>query len=335
MAYAVGIAGATGVVGQEVIRLLEERRFPVSRLRLWASSRSAGTTVSFHGEELPVEDLAVSPAEGVDILFSAVGDKLSREVVPRAVQAGAIVIDKSSVFRLEEEVPLVVPEVNPQDLAHHRGIVASPNCSTIQLVVALRPLQEAAGLERVVVSTYQSVSGTGREALEELDAQTRQVLEGGEPRPTVYPHPIAFNLFPHIDVFDESGYCREEWKLIRETRKILHLPGLPITCTVARVPVRVGHAEAVWVRTRRPLPVAEARAVLAAAPGVKVVDEPMQARYPTPLMAAGRDEVLVGRIRADVDDEQALWLWVVADNLRKGAATNAVQIAELLSKTPW
>jgi len=331
LGWRVGVLGATGAVGREVVRLLEERRFPVDALRLWASHRSAGDHLLFRGEKVEVEDLASSPVEGVDFLFSAVGDQVAREVVPAARRAGAVVIDKSAAFRLDPEVPLVVPEVNPQDLEDHRGIVASPNCSTIQLVVALAPLGREAGLEKVVVSTYQSVSGTGREAIEELWEQTRVVLEGGTPRPRIYPHPIAFNLFPHIDAFDETGYCREELKLVRETRKILHLPDLAITATVARVPVVVGHAEAVWVRTSRPLGAARAREILASAPGVVVRDEPARCAYPTPRDAAGQDAVLVGRIRDDLDDPRGIWMWVVADNLRKGAATNAVQIAELLA----
>ncbi|MEW6546488.1 MAG: aspartate-semialdehyde dehydrogenase [Bacillota bacterium] len=331
MGWRVGVLGATGAVGREVVRLLEERCFAVDMLRLWASHRSAGEYLVFRGEKVEVEDLATSPVGGVDFLFSAVGDQVAREMVPAAQRAGAVVIDKSAAFRLDPGVPLVVPEVNPGDLQGHRGIVASPNCSTIQLVVALAPLAREAGLEKVVVSTYQSVSGTGREAMEELREQSRVVLEGGTPRPRVYPHPIAFNLFPHIDFFDETGYCREEMKLVQETRKILHLPGLAITATVARVPVMVGHAEAVWVRTRRPLSPGRVREILAAAPGVVVRDEPARCVYPTPREAAGQDGVLVGRIRADLDDEYGIWMWVVADNLRKGAATNAVQIAELLA----
>ncbi|MDI6825066.1 MAG: aspartate-semialdehyde dehydrogenase [Bacillota bacterium] len=331
MGWRVGVLGATGAVGREVVRLLEERDFPVDVLRLWASQRSAGEYLTFRGEQVEVADLAASPVEGVDFLFSAVGDRVAREVVPAARRAGAVVIDKSAAFRLDPEVPLVVPEVNPEDLEDHRGIVASPNCSTIQLVVALAPLAREVGLEKVVVSTYQSVSGTGREAVEELYEQTRAVLEGREPRPRVYPHPIAFNLFPHIDSFAETGYCREEMKLIRETRKILHLPDLAITATVARVPVVIGHAEAVWVRTTRPLPPERVRALLEEAPGVVVRDEPASCLYPTPREAAGQDAVMVGRIRADLDDERGVWMWVVADNLRKGAATNAVQIAELLA----
>ncbi|MEW6397941.1 MAG: aspartate-semialdehyde dehydrogenase [Bacillota bacterium] len=331
MGWRVGVLGATGAVGREVVRLLEERRFPIDGLRLWASHRSAGEHLVFRGEKVGVEDLATSPVEDVDFLFSAVGDQVAREMVPAARRAGAVVIDKSAAFRLNPEVPLVVPEVNPGDLEDHRGIVASPNCSTIQLVVALAPLEREVGLEKVVVSTYQSVSGTGREAVEELREQARVVLEGGTPQPRIYPLPIAFNLLPHIDAFDDSGYCREELKLVRETRKILHLPGLALTATVARVPVVVGHAEAVWVRTARPLEAGRVREILAAAPGVIVRDEPARCVYPTPRDAAGQDAVMVGRIRADLDDPHGIWMWVVADNLRKGAATNAVQIAELLA----
>ncbi len=332
MAYKVGIMGATGVVGREVARQLEERNFPVAELHLWASGRSAGTVLPFRGESVEVHELSGSSLPPLDFVFSAVGEKVALEFVPKAVQAGATVIDKSSAFRLHPDVPLVVPEVNPDDVWSHKGIVACPNCSTIQLVVALKPIADAAGLEKVVVSTYQSVSGTGREAVDELREQTGKVLQGGKPEPRIYPHPIAFNLFPHIDSFHDNGYCREELKLVWETRKIMHAPEMAITATVARVPVVVGHSEAVWIRTRSPLSVEAARDTLRKAPGIVVLDDPGSARYPTPLQSEGRDEVFVGRIRADEDDERALWLWVVADNLRKGAATNALQIAELVSR---
>jgi aspartate-semialdehyde dehydrogenase len=331
-AFRVAILGATGLVGHEFLRVLEERRFPIAELRLLASDRSAGTRLPFMGENLPVEAATPSSFRGIDYaLFSAGGD-VSRALAPAAAAAGAIVVDNSAAWRMEPAVPLVVPEVNPGDTFSHTGIIANPNCSTIQMVVALNPLHQVNPLQRVVVDTYQSVSGTGREAVEELDLQTRQLLAGEAIEPRVYPHQIAFNVLPHIDVFLDNGYTKEEWKMVQETRKIMHVPDLPVSATTVRVPVPVGHSEAVHAEFARPMTAAEARQILAHAPGVFVIDDPVSAHYPLASYAAGRDEVFVGRIRADASHPNGLALWVVADNLRKGAALNAVQIAELLAR---
>jgi aspartate-semialdehyde dehydrogenase len=331
-AFRVAILGATGLVGHEFLRVLEQRRFPIAELRLLASDRSAGTRLPFQGAELPVEAATPSSFRGIDFaLFSAGGD-VSRALAPAAAAAGAVVIDNSAAWRMEPDVPLVVPEVNPADAYSHTGIIANPNCSTIQLVVALNPLHQVNPLQRVVVDTYQSVSGTGREAVEELDVQTRQLLAGEPIAPRVYPHQIAFNVLPHIDVFLDNGYTKEEWKMVQETRKIMHVPDLPVSATTVRVPVPVGHSEAVHAEFAQPMAPAEARQILAHAPGVYVIDDPASSHYPLASYAAGRDEVFVGRIRADASHPNGLALWVVADNLRKGAALNAVQIAELLAR---
>lgn len=331
----VGVVGAAGAVGRQLLQVLEERRFPVAELRLMATSRSAGTHLEFHGETLMVEETDPSRLSGLDLVFMAVGTEASRTLAPEAVRRGAVVIDKSNAFRMDPAVPLVVPEVNPEAARGHRGILASPNCSTIQLVVALQPLRRLGELRRVMVATYQSVSGTGIDAIEELRRQAADALAGNPVEAVVYPHPIAFNVIPHIDAFDEHGYSQEEMKLVRETRRILARPDLPVTATAVRVPVFVGHAEVVVAQFDRPVEPEAARRVLATAPGVCVLDEPGAARYPTPLAAAGRDEVFVGRLRQDLALEDALTFWVVADNLRKGAATNAVQIAELLWEKGW
>lgn len=330
MGYRVAVVGATGLVGQHVMRVLEERRFPVSELRPLATARSAGRVVEFAGERLEVREASAETLRGADFAFFAASGDVSRELAPVAARAGTVVIDKSNTFRLDPEVPLVVPEVNGDALAGHRNLIASPNCSTIQLVVVLKPILDAFGLRRVVVSTYQAVSGTGAAAMEELEAATRAGLEGREFEPQVYPQPIAFNVLPHCDRFEDEATTLEEWKLVRESRKILGRPDLAVTATAVRVPVRVGHSEAVWLETERPADPAALREVLAAAPGVVVWDDPARNLYPTPLRVAGRDEVFVGRIRRDPTAGRAFWLWIVADNLRKGAATNAVQIAEAL-----
>lgn len=326
----VAIVGAAGAVGTQLVRLLEERDFPVSELRLMATKRSAGTKVAFRGEELTVEETSLEALRGFDLAFMAVGTEASREMAPVLARQGIVVIDKSNAFRMDPEVPLVVPEVNPHHLKGHRNIIASPNCSTIQMLVALQPIRERAGLRRIIVSTYQSVSGTGVDAMAELREQTRQYLEGRPLTRQVYPHRIAFNCLPHIDVFEPNGYTQEEMKLVRETRKIFGEPDLPVSATAVRVPVFVGHSEAVTVQTERPLSAEEAREVLRRAPGVIVQDDPGNNVYPLATEAAGRDEVFVGRIREDLALENGLSMWVVADNLRKGAATNAVQIAELM-----
>ncbi len=329
--YVVAVVGATGAVGREMIKTLEQRNFPVKKLVALASRRSAGKRLQFKGEEVVVQELRPESFEGVDIaLFSAGGDR-SKEFAPEAVKRGAVVIDNSSAFRMEKEVPLVVPEVNPEDVEWHKGIIANPNCSTIQMVVVLKPLHDVAKIKRVVVSTYQAVSGAGAEAIEELREQTRAVLEGREvPPPRKIPKQIAFNCVPHIDKFFESGYTREELKMVNETKKIMHDDSIKVSPTCVRVPVFVGHSEAVNIEFERPISAQEAREVLKGAPGVKVVDDFKNLIYPTPVDVAGKDEVLVGRIREDDTIENGLNLWIVGDNLRKGAALNAVQIAELL-----
>lgn len=324
----VAVLGAGGAVGAEIIRLLAEREFPLEQLRLLATARSAGTHVDFCGRSIEIAEVDETSFVGVDVAFFCATGEASRRYAPLAVEAGAVVIDKSNAFRMDPSVPLVVPEVNPSDLYGHPGIIASPNCSTIQMVVALKPLLDAAGLKRVIVSTYQAVSGSGRDAMEELMTQIADIAAARVPTPKVYPHQIALNLFPHIDKFDDQGNTAEELKMVHETRKILHLPTLPVAATCVRVPVLTGHSEAVYVETERPLSVERVRELLQQAPGVTVMDDPERGVYPTPLAAAGRDDVLVGRIRADQSWENGLSLWVVADNLRKGAATNAVQIAE-------
>jgi len=326
----IGVVGATGAVGEVFLRLLEERNFPVHELRLFASPRSAGKRLRVFGEEWTVREVGPDAFQGLDIVFISADSSVSKALAPRAVEAGAVAIDDSSAFRMDPQVPLVVPEINASDLEGHRGIVAIPNCSTTALVMALYPIHRVNRLRRVVVDTYQSVSGTGRRAMEELREQTRAVLAGREYPPQVYPYPIAFNLIPQIDDFREDGYTKEEWKMVAETRKILHEPDLAISATCVRVPVFVGHSEAVHLELERPMEPEEAREVLSAFPGVKVVDDPARRLYPTPLQGAGVDEVLVGRIRKDASHPNGLALWLVSDNLRKGAGLNALQIAEEL-----
>ena len=329
--YRVAVVGATGAVGQEMIKVLEQRNFPVSELRLLASARSAGKKLKFKGEEITVEELKPSSFEGIDIaLFSAGGDR-SKQFAPEAVKRGAVVIDNSSAFRMEPDVPLVVPEVNPEDVDWHKGIIANPNCSTIQMVVVLKPLYDISRIKRVVVSTYQAVSGAGAAAIEELKEQTKAVLEGKSvPPPNKIPKQIAFNCVPHIDKFFPDGYTREEHKMINETKKIMHDDEIKVSPTCVRVPVFIGHSEAVNIEFEKPISVEEARKVLENAPGVTVIDDFENAIYPTPIDVAGKDDVLVGRIRKDDTIENGLNLWIVGDNLRKGAALNAVQIGEVL-----
>ncbi len=328
--YCVAIVGATGLVGQEFIKVLEQRNFPVAELRLFASDRSAGRRLTFKGEELPVLETSEAGFKGVQLALFSAGAEVSREWAPVAVRAGAVVVDNSAAWRLEPDVPLVVPEVNPEDVTWHRGIIANPNCSTIQMVVAVNPIHRINRVRRVIVATYQSVSGSGSAALEELRAQTEAVLRGESVCPSVYPHQIGFNLLPHIDRFYEDGYTKEELKMLQETRKIMHEPELPVSATCVRVPVFIGHSEAVHLELTEPMSPAEAREVLSRAPGVVVLDDPARNVYPMPWDVAGRDEVFVGRIREDKAFQPGLVMWVVADNVRKGAALNAVQIAEEL-----
>jgi len=328
--YTVAIAGATGVVGGTVRRILEERGFPVAELRALASARSAGRRLPFKGGEVEVRELTDDAFAGVDLAFFAAGGDASRQYAKAAVAAGAVVIDKSSAFRGDPSVPLIVPEVNPEHLDAHKGLIATPNCSTIQMVVALKPIYDAAGIERVVVSTYQSVSGSGQGGIDALHAQAHAWAAGDEVEPQFYPHQIAFNLLPHIDSFLPSGATKEEQKMVDETVKIFADPELRVAATCVRVPVFGAHSEAINVQTRRKLGADEARALLAAAPGIELVDDPSRLAYPMPLHAEGKDPVYVGRVREDTTIENGLDLWVVADNLRKGAALNAVQIAEAL-----
>ena len=334
--FSVAIVGATGLVGQTMIRILTEREFPVGELRPLAS-RSDGRSIEFGGRSVAVLESSPEAFEGIDVALFSAGAGVSQSLAPEAARRGAVVIDNSSQWRMEPGVPLVVPEVNPDDAAEHEGIIANPNCSTMQLVPLLMALRDAVGLERVVVDTYQSVSGTGAEAVAELDGQIRAHVAGDQPAARVYPHPIAFNALPEIDVFLDDGYSKEEWKVIHESRKILHLPELRISCTAVRVPVFTAHSEAVHVELRDRLTPGEARELFAGVPGVIVIDEPSEHRYPLATDAAGRDEVFVGRVRQDpsVPDQRGLAFWVVSDNLRKGAATNAVQLAELVTRRGW
>ncbi len=330
--YKVAVAGATGAVGQQMITCLAERNFPVGELKPLASERSIGKSVTYKGKEIPVEVLTKDSFTGIDIALFSAGGSISKEFGPIAAQAGAVAVDNSSAWRMDPEVPLVVPEVNPQDIALYKktGIIANPNCSTIQMVVVLKPLHDAARIKRVVVSTYQAVSGTGQKAVDELAAQVQALLSSKELPRKVYPHRIAFNCFPHIDVFLENGYTKEEMKMVHETKKIMGDDTIEVTATTVRIPVFYGHSESVNIETERKLTPAEARDVLAKFPGVKVVDNPSKNEYPMPLDAAGQDLTLVGRIREDFTIKNGLNLWIVADNIRKGAATNAVQIAEIL-----
>jgi aspartate-semialdehyde dehydrogenase len=331
-AYVIAIIGATGAVGKESLDILEERKFPLESLRLFASKRSAGEVMTCQGKEWIVEELTTASSfAGVDIAFISATDAISREYGPCLGAAGIVVIDDSGVFRMEPDVPLVVPEVNGAALrAIPRGIVSIPNCTTTPLVMALKPLHEAAGVKRVIVTTFQSVSGTGSAAMDELLDQTRALMAFRDVKTEVYPYQIAFNLLPHIGSFCESGDCSEEVKIVRETQKILDAPQLRVTSTTVRVPVMRCHSESINVELERPLNPNEARAALAAMPGVIVYDDPAKQLYPMPLDATGKDEVYVGRVREDTTIANGLNLWVVSDNLRKGAALNAVQIAECL-----
>jgi aspartate-semialdehyde dehydrogenase len=331
-AYTVAVVGVTGAVGTEMLSILEERKFPVDQVLPLASSRSAGGEVTFRGKRIKVKLLTKESFQGVDIALFSAGGTVSQEYAPVAVEAGAVVIDNSSAWRMDLKVPLVVPEVNLHDIETHQGIIANPNCSTIQMVVALKPLHDHAKITRIVVSTYQSVSGTGKDAMDELAEQCRQLLSFGDIKPKVYPHQIAFNCLPHIDDFLPSGYTKEEMKMVNETRKIMGDESIGIAATTVRVPVFVGHGESINIETEKKLSVEEARTILSAAPGVQLQDDPSKGVYPLQIDSAGTDAVFVGRIREDDSIPKGLSLWVVADNLRKGAALNAVQIAEELVK---
>jgi len=315
-----------------MIKVLEQRNFPVGKLTLLASARSVGKKLKYKGAEIEVRELKEDSFAGIEIgLFSA-GGGISTKFAPIAASAGCVVVDNTNAFRMDPDIPLVVPEVNDGAIAHYknRGIIANPNCSTIQMVVALKPIHDAAGIKRVVVSTYQSVSGTGKKAIEELELQSRAILSGQKPVVKVYPYQIAFNCLPHIDIFLDNGYCREEMKMVNETKKIMNDPSIGVTATTVRVPVFFSHSESVNVETRRKITAAQVRELLAKAPGVKVVDDLKERKYPLAIDAAGRDETFVGRIREDESIPNGINLWIVADNIRKGAALNAVQIAEIL-----
>jgi aspartate-semialdehyde dehydrogenase len=333
----VAVVGATGVVGRTMVAVLGERGFPIGELRLLASGRSAGRTVQVGGREIEIQESSPEAFDGVDIALFSAGADISRDLAPQAVARGATVIDNSAAWRMDPGVPLVVSQVNPDDLAAHEGIIANPNCSTMQLVPVLMALRDSVGIERVVVDTYQSVSGTGAEAIAELEGQIRAHVAGDAKTAAVYPHPIAFNALPEIDVFLDNGYTKEEWKVVTESRKILHLPDLRISCTAVRIPVFVSHSEAVHVETRDPITPDHARRLFGAVDGVVVRDDPASHDYPLASEAAGRDEVFVGRVRQDLSlpDGRGIAFWVVSDNLRKGAATNAVELAEILVERGW
>lgn len=328
--YNVAVVGATGAVGNEMISVLEEREFPVENLRLFASERSEGTKLSFNGYEIPVETLKEDSFVDIDIAMFSAGAERSKVWAPIAAKSGCVVIDNSSQWRMNAEVPLVVPEVNAHDLKWHKGIIANPNCSTIQMVVVLKPIHDVAKIKRVVVTTFQAVSGTGKKAMDELLQQTVDLLNFKDITIQVYPHQIAFNVLPHIDKFLENGYTKEEMKMVNETQKIMGDSSIRVTATTVRVPVFRGHSESVNVETEKKITAHETRELLSKAPGVVVMDNPEKNEYPLPIYASGRDEVFVGRIRADESIENGINLWVVSDNLRKGAALNAVQIAEEL-----
>ncbi len=331
----VAVVGATGAVGREMLKTLHERAFPATEVVPFASARSAGTKVTFGENELVVQELKEDVFDGFDIAIFSAGGGTSEKFAPHAAAAGCVVIDNSSAWRMDERCPLVVPEVNSHALEEHNGIIANPNCSTIQMMVALKPLHDAASIKRVVVSTYQAVSGTGQKAIAELETQVRQMFNMQDPVAEVYPHRIAFNCLPHIDVFLENDYTKEEMKMVHETVKILEDESVKVTATCVRVPVFYGHAESINIETEKKLTSAEARAILAKAPGVQVYDNPREKMYPMPIDAAGEDETFVGRIREDETIANGLNMWVVADNIRKGAALNAVQIAEVLVEKGW
>jgi aspartate-semialdehyde dehydrogenase len=332
--YSVAVAGATGAVGLEMIKVLEQRKFPIGSIKLLASERSVGKELPFNRKPVKVQKLTKDSFAGVEIALFSAGASRSLEFAPAAAASGAVVVDNSSAFRMDPEIPLVVPEVNPHAIAQYkkRGIIANPNCSTIQMVVALKPLHDAARIKRIVVSTYQAVSGTGLKAIDELLAQTRALLNQAKEVPrSVYPHQIAFNCLPHIDVFLENGYTKEEMKMVNETQKIMEDPSIRVTATTVRVPVLYGHSESVNIETEKKLTVPAVRDILSKAPGVVVLDNPGLSEYPLAIHAAGRDETFVGRIREDESIANGINLWIVSDNIRKGAALNAVQIAEHLT----
>ncbi len=333
--YRVAILGATGAVGTELLELLEQRNFPLANLKLLASERSAGRSLTFRGESVVVEALNDRAFDDVDIVLASAGGSISKEWLPKAVAAGAVAIDNSSAFRMDTATPLVVPEVNPQAAAQHQGIIANPNCTTILMTVALWPLHQIQPIQRIVASTYQSASGAGALAMEEVKQQAQQILNGETPQTKAFPYPLAFNLFPHNSPLNEQGYCQEEMKMVNETRKIFKVPNLRVTATCVRVPVLRAHSEAINIEFASPFDLQAAKAALNEAPGVKVVEDWQANYFPMPMEASGQDDVLVGRIRQDLSNPNAIELWLCGDQIRKGAALNAVQIAELLVAENW
>ncbi len=333
--YRVAILGATGAVGAELLELLAQRQFPLAELRLLASPRSAGQQLDFGGDRLTVQAVSEDSFQDIDIVLASAGASTSKAWAPAAIAAGAVVIDNSSAFRMDFTVPLVVPEVNPEAAATHRGIIANPNCTTILMAVAIYPLHQVQPIQRIVAATYQSASGAGARAMEEMKTQAIAILQGEAPQTEIFPYPLAFNLFPHNSKLTEQGYCEEELKMVNETRKIFGVPDLRITATCVRVPVLRAHSEAINLEFEQPFSVAQARAILASSPGVKLVEDWSANYFPMPMDASGQDEVLVGRIRQDLSHPNGLELWLCGDQIRKGAALNAVQIAELLVQKSW
>ena len=333
--YSVAILGATGAVGTELLQLLEERSFPIKSLKLLASPRSAGRQVSFRGKTITVEAVSSRAFDGVDIVLASAGGSISRQWAQDIVGAGALMIDNSSAFRMDETVPLVVPEVNPGAAKAHQGIIANPNCTTILMSVAIWPLHQSQAIQRVVVATYQSASGAGARAMEEVKQQAKAILAGETPPTESFPYPLAFNLFPHNTPFNEQGYCEEEMKMVNETRKIFGAPDLKISATCVRVPVLRAHSEAVNLEFEQPFDVVRAREAIQSAPGVKLVEDWQANYFPMPIDASGEDDVLVGRIRQDLSNPSGLELWLSGDQIRKGAALNAIQIAELVVAEQW
>jgi aspartate-semialdehyde dehydrogenase len=333
--YRVAILGATGAVGTELIELLASRNFPIAELKLFASPKSAGTKLKFRDQQITVETVGDQSFDGIDIVLASAGGSTSKALAAQIVAAGAVMIDNSSAFRMLPDVPLVIPEVNPAAAEHHQGIIANPNCTTILMAVAVYPLHQIQPIQRIVAATYQSASGAGARAMAEVETQSRDILDGKTPKPEIFPYPLAFNLFPHNTQIDQHGYCEEEMKMVNETRKIFGTPDLRVTATCIRVPVLRAHSEAINLEFAAPFNPDQARSILATAPGVKLVEDWKNNYFPMPIDASGKDEVLVGRIRQDISHPNGLELWLCGDQIRKGAALNAVQIAELLIEKKW
>jgi aspartate-semialdehyde dehydrogenase len=331
----VAILGATGAVGTELLELLESRNFPLKSLKLLASPRSAGTTLTFKGETLKVEATEAASFQDVDLVLASAGGSTSKAWAKTIVDAGAVMVDNSSAFRMNPDVPLIVPEINPEAAANHSGIIANPNCTTILMAVAIYPLHQLQPIERIVVSTYQSASGAGARAMEEVKIQSQAILDGLEPKPEILPYPLAFNLFPHNSPLTDTGYCEEEMKMVNETRKIFNEPTLKVTATCVRVPVLRAHSEAINLEFKEPFSVEKAREIIAQSPGVQLLEDWEKNYFPMPIDASGKDDVLVGRIRQDISHPCGLELWICGDQIRKGAALNAIQIAELLIAKNW